>query len=761
MARLLLLAALASSHAKKHHKNNTELTIAFTSDLHGEIAPLKHASAIYASLPEPKLLVDSGDSYIGTGYFRRAGPAGMGRVMRALGYAVLGVGNHDLELASSFRNFSATAKAPLVSTNLCGHYDAIKCSSIVQVGDLKVGFVGYCDTSALGPAEWRASLPKTSCDSKMTDRVIKEAIKLKKTASIVVALGHCGYDFDTEIAKSHVIDAVVGGHTHLVRHRNKPPVLQAGAAASHLGVLRLSLNRKGNVTSARSEMHPLRAEKHHHAIIDDELARHAPPTKPPWRSVRQGADALACRTSECSLGNLVADAMARSGACHAQRRVPLIALIESGSVRGAVKVGNFGRDEATNVLPWAKRLEVVRFPSVDVLEAFVAFGAQSLKTTGGGFLQASANVRIVLNDHRARVFVRPFDCSISQTKGQTLTFDDTKVKSTCPQRGFSRPTGPIDVVLTSWLVQGGDGFSLRNATRLHALQPDWLKDVDPLRRHVASLPEDAIVRREGRISFSSECAEPKVEKRAPPLVAGFLGAFSMMASFVATYPLSTLQTRAMLGEPLGLSNGCSPLYRGVALAALAVYASGAVFWTAHEFLNHVAGENHNGGHARQGLKTFLLTFVAGALNVLATNPLWVAVTRLQGGLSALPSVSERKRRWCWPCAGILPNTVLVLFPTLRQTLYEGLLRGASASTLDASSGLVTVCAAFATLIAATATHPLQWYRSRLQAGHGTHSRTASVWDGLSIKLVHTVISNTLMYLSKERLTQFVLRTFLA
>ena len=462
------------------------------------------------------------------------------------------------------------------------------------------------------------------------------------------------------------------------------------------------------------------------------------------------------------MGNLVADAMARSAACHSQRRVPLIALIESGSVRGAVKVGKFGRDEATNVLPWANRLEVVRFPSVDVLESFIAFGAQSLKTTGGGFLQASGNVRIVLNDDRARVFVRHFDCSQTQTKGLTLTFDDTKVKSTCPQRGFSRPSGPIDVVFTSWLANGGDGFSLANASRLHPLQPEWLKDVDALRRHVASLPEDAIIRREGRIAFSTECAEPRApEKRAPPLVAGFLGAFSMMASFVATYPLSTLQTRAMLGEPLGLSNGCSSLYRGVALAALAVYASGAVFWTAHEFLNHLSGESHTGGHARQGAKTFFLTFVAGALNVLATNPLWVAVTRLQGGLSALPSVSERKRRWCWPCAGILPNTVLVLFPTLRQTLYEGLLRGASASTLDASSGLVTVCAAFATLIAATATHPLQWYRSRLQAGHGTHSRNASVWDGLSIKLVHTVISNTLMYLSKEQLTQFVLRTFLA
>ena len=179
--------------------------------------------------------------------------------MRALGYAVLGVGNHDLELAASFRNFSVTARAPLVSTNLCGHYDAIKCSSVIEVGDLRIGFVGYCDTSALGPAEWRSSLPKTSCDKAMTDRVLREAAKLKRTVGIVIALGHCGYDFDVEIAKSDVIDAVVGGHTHLVRHRSsfndRPVVLQAGAAASHLGVLRLSLaRRKGNVTvaSARS-----------------------------------------------------------------------------------------------------------------------------------------------------------------------------------------------------------------------------------------------------------------------------------------------------------------------------------------------------------------------------------------------------------------------------------------------------------------------------------------------------------------------------
>ena len=123
MARLLLLAFIHAAAAKKHHKNNTELTIAFTSDLHGEIAPLKHASAIYASLPEPKLLVDSGDSYIGTGYFRRAGPAGMGRVMRALGYAVLAVASQCLDhwIASKFRDESRTApvtRPEKISANL-------------------------------------------------------------------------------------------------------------------------------------------------------------------------------------------------------------------------------------------------------------------------------------------------------------------------------------------------------------------------------------------------------------------------------------------------------------------------------------------------------------------------------------------------------------------------------------------------------------------------------------------------------------------
>ena len=778
--RRLLLAVATFAAGKKNKTQNTTLTIAFTSDLHGEIKPLKHASTIYKQLSEPKLLVDVGDAFAGTSHSQRADPTGMGWIMRLLGYAVLGVGNHDLEHVAEFRDFSATANAPLVSTTLCQHYTGVHCSTTVQVQDLKVGFIGYVDTSSLGPAKRR---PKTSCHSKMLDQVIAEATMLRQTVDLVIALGHCSYEVDAELYKraNHLIDAVVGGHIHVVRsnHGSKPVVLQAGVPASHLGLLELDLlkSKRGNVTvaAARAEMRALDAKRHHNdevvSIMNGELHRHAAPNKPPWRQIIDGVKAAPCHESECALGNLVADAMARSCICrHENLQMPLISLVESRSLGSVVRPGPFGRDEATNVLPLANGLEVLRFPSVEALEALVAFGARSRppRGIGGSFLQASSNTRVILDAKEARVLVRPFYCgATAEAQAKTLTFDDSAIKRNCGDlRGFSRPKGPVGVVVTSWLSSGGGGFDVKNATRLRQRTHTWLKDVDALRNHVAALPADATVKREGRISIVEDvtrCARPpRKESNMPPLVSGLLGALSMSASFVVTYPLSTLQTRAMLGEPLGLKDGCSSLYRGVTLAAVAVYTSGTVFWTTYESLSYVAGDS--GGAAKKDFKTFSLTFIAGVLNVLVTNPLWVAVTRLQGGLTAMPSPAERSRKVCWPCAGILPNTVLVLFPTLRQTLYEALLRCASATTLTAGPALVSLAAAFATLIAATATHPLQWYRSRLQAGHviatSRNEEKASIWDGLSIKLVHTVVSNTLMYLSKEQLTQFVLKTFL-
>ena len=289
--------------------------------------------------------------------------------------------------------------------------------------------------------------------------------------------------------------------------------------------------------------------------------------------------------------------MARKGACASgASRAPVVALFEAGSARASIETGPFGRAGATAVLPWANTYEVLRFPSAGALESVIAFGAASRAPAGlgGGFLHASSNARIFLDAAgRARLLVAPYECGRRAAgtrarrlfKGKspgTLAFLPPASSPSCRWR-WERPAGPVDAVVTSWLAAGGDGFgpaiAKANATR----RPLDGVDADALEVHLAALPAAATYRAEGRVrdaedavaaaaEFETSCAARPLHATrphtAPPAIAGVLGAISMTGGFVATYPLSTLQTRAMLGEPLVVES-CAWLYRGVGVAAVA------------------------------------------------------------------------------------------------------------------------------------------------------------------------------------------------
>ena len=446
----VVLATVASRAAPRRNDTNVTLTVAFTSDLHGEIAPLKEAYRLLRRVEEPVLLVDAGDPFVGTAYFRSAGPEGMARVMRAMGYKAITVGNHELEYHKQLANFSAAVRAPLVSLNLCRFYPGVRCSYIARAGALRVGLVGYTDTSSLIDADVVPGLALTgTCDATgaFGAAVLSEAAALRPRVDVVVALGHCGYDFDVAlVARAHAerpmrgptVDAAVGGHTHYVRssdgadYGDTPAVAQAGESGSHLGLLRLMLAGSAGagyrVAAASSEALPLGkgvtprvahargggppdahddlANVRFAAVVVKELREHTDGGEAvPWRVVAGGADARACRRRECALGNLLADAMARyGGACEVHTAVPVIALLESGSVRGVLRPGAFGRAEATRLLPWGNTYVVLRFPSVAHIEAFAAHGAAQRAPwgTGGAFLQVSGNARLVVPDHADR-----------------------------------------------------------------------------------------------------------------------------------------------------------------------------------------------------------------------------------------------------------------------------------------------------------------------------------------------------------------------
>ena len=203
---------------------------------------------------------------------------------------------------------------------------------------------------------------------------------------------------------------------------------------------------------------------------------------------------------------------------------------------------------------------------------------------------------------------------------------------------------------------------------------------------------------------------------------------------------------------------------------------------------------HLGALLRTGtpLGDFTVMSLAAAINVAVTNPLWVIVTRMQtsatmravpsavaAGKGTLPITAPASGGVCWwGCAGVLPNLILVCNPAMRQAMYDWLMRAAhthvcgddgSCRVHERAPAYGGGAAALATLLASVATHPIKRYRSRLQASNaetstsgvvsrGRGSNDCGEWfNGLSVTLVHTVSSNTLMYVFKEQFTLFAMR----
>ena len=143
-------------------------------------------------------------------------------------------------------------------------------SVVLQVGNRRVGIVGY-----LTQETREVSNPGNLTITEEIAAVAREAERLERDGvSIILGLGHSGYQKDLEIAeKVPQIDAVIGGHTHsflysanrknpsnnivegpyptIVTKPNgkKAAVVQAYAYTKYLGRLHLTFDRAGDLIS--------------------------------------------------------------------------------------------------------------------------------------------------------------------------------------------------------------------------------------------------------------------------------------------------------------------------------------------------------------------------------------------------------------------------------------------------------------------------------------------------------------------------------
>lgn len=206
------------------------------------------------------------------------------------------------------------------------------------------------------------------------------------------------------------------------------------------------------------------------------------------------------------------------------------------------------------------------------------------------------------------------------------------------------------------------------------------------------------------------------------------------------------------------------LYRGLKPVLMSLGSSNFVyFYTFHGLKSLTkSGEIQN---------DLILGIVAGAINVLLTTPLWVVNSRLKSsssqnfsglldGLVHIANVEGLSALW----SGIGPSLILVSNPAIQFTLYEALKRKFEPKTAGSFFLIGAAAKAVATLI----TYPLQLAQARQRHGSDGKISTAALlltilkqkgpaalFSGLEAKLLQTVLTAALMFVTYEKIARFV------
>ena len=237
--------------------------------------------------PGTVFLVDAGDTF-GDGLLANLtrGAATI-RLMNALGYSFMALGNHDFEYTSartqelqSFAQFpmrAANAVVAATGTPFLGDP-----TLVVERGGVRVGLLalGYHNTDQTGNKDNTRGLAFTSGIE--AARTYLPALRAR--ADIIVVVSHQGTVVDSLLAaRVPGIDIIVGGHSH---DRIAPPrrvadtwIVQALSDASALGELDVTVSN-GRVTAVRGRVSELYADMY---APDPGIARMLDSIRAPFR----------------------------------------------------------------------------------------------------------------------------------------------------------------------------------------------------------------------------------------------------------------------------------------------------------------------------------------------------------------------------------------------------------------------------------------------------------------------------------------------
>lgn len=484
-AALMMSTLAASSAAHADYR----LTILHFNDFHSRIEPINRfdatcsttepskltcfggASRLKAAIDQQRaalkgkdvLLLDAGDNFQGSLFYTTYKGAAELEFLNDMKLDAMTVGNHEFDDGeTALAPFLDKARFPVLGANVATDAasklgNRIKPFVILERGGQKIGIIGAVTNDT--PQSSSPGPHVTITDDAKAIEAAADQLKARGVDKII-ALTHVGYARDMAvIARIPGIDVVVGGHSHTLLSNRDPkaagpyptlvknpggsdvPVVTAAAYGKYLGKITVTFDDRGVVKSAKGDPILLDARIPEDPAMNARIRELAKPIEKMRRQVigSTGAviDATRCRKQECSMGNLVTDAMLD----RVKSQGIDIAIENGGGLRASIGAGDVTRGDVLTVLPFQNTLATFQLTGAEVIAA-LENGLSRLDDGGGRFPQVA---------------------------GLRYSFDKTRpagkrvVAVQVKQDGTFRPLDPAKIygiVSNNYMRAGGDGYAV-------------------------------------------------------------------------------------------------------------------------------------------------------------------------------------------------------------------------------------------------------------------------------------------------------------
>jgi len=352
----------------------------------GGFARLKTAVDRARERAKASLLLDGGDVFQGSLFYTHYKGQATAEFMNTIGYDAMTVGNHEFDNGPYvLASFVDAVEFPLLLANakidseplLAGR---IKKSVVLKRGGQSIGLIGLTpvDTGDL-------SSPGPDIQFGGPVAALRTEVEALKAAGIdiIIVLSHSGYQQDLRIASEvDDVDVIVGGHSNTLLSNisegaagpyptmvGNTAIVQAYAYGRYLGVLNVQFDDQGEIIEASGEPVLLDA-----GVEEDvDLASRIKELATPLETIREQEVATAataiegsrdiCRVSECSMGNLIADALLD----RVKDQGVSIAIQNGGGIRASIDAGVVTMGEVLTVLPFQNTLATFELSGADIV----------------------------------------------------------------------------------------------------------------------------------------------------------------------------------------------------------------------------------------------------------------------------------------------------------------------------------------------------------------------------------------------------------